>query len=120
MVDFKIVLLSLSLEVGDKDTPEHSLSIIDNNIRRTGNIWNFISETLYIVTPEEVSDTLKSLPICKAAVPYFINNRPLKKLAEPLALSLSDLFNFSRSSGSVPHIWKQANVTPIHKKKRPL
>ena len=67
MVDFKIVLLSLSLEVGDKDTPEHSLSIIDSNIRSTGNTWNFISETLYIVTPEEVSDTLKSLPNGKAA-----------------------------------------------------
>ena len=29
------------------------------------------------------------------------------------------LFNFSLSSGSVPRTWKQANVTPIHKKNDP-
>ena len=74
MVDFKIVLLSLSLEVGDKDTPEHLLIAILEVLET----WNSISETLYIVTPEEVSDTLKSLPIGKATGPDFINNWPLK------------------------------------------
>ena len=72
-----------------------------------------------IVTPEEVRDTLKSLPTGKAAGPDLINNRLLKELAQPLALPLSDLFNFSLSSRSVPHIWKQANVTPVHKKNDP-
>ena len=69
-----------------------------------------------IVTPEEVRDTLKSLPIGTAAGPDLINNRLLKELAQPLALPLSDLFNLSLSSGSVPHVWKEAYVTPIHKK----
>ena len=69
-----------------------------------------------IVTPEEVRDTLKSLPIGKAAGPDLINNRLLKELAQPLALPLSDLFNLSLSSGSVPNILKEANVSPIHKK----
>ena len=72
-----------------------------------------------IVTPEEVRDTLKSLPIGKAAGPDLINNRLLKELAQPLALPLSDLFNLSLSSGSVPNIWKEANVSPIHKKNDP-
>ena len=72
-----------------------------------------------IVTPEEVRYTLKSPPTDKAAGPDLINNRLLKQLAQPLALPLSDLFNFSLSSGSVPHIWKQANVTPIHRKNDP-
>ena len=54
-----------------------------------------------IITPEEVRDTLKSLPTGKAAGPDLINNRLLKELAQPLALPLSDLFNFSLSSGSV-------------------
>ena len=72
-----------------------------------------------ILTPEEARNTLKSLPIGKAAGPDLINNRLLKELAQPLALPLSDLFNFSLSSGSVPHIWKQANVTSIHKKNDP-
>ena len=61
-----------------------------------------------IVTPEEVRDTLKSLPIGKAAGPDLINNRLLKEFAQPLALPLSDLFNLSLSSGSVPNIWKEA------------
>ena len=72
-----------------------------------------------IVTPDEVRDTLKSLPIGKAAGSDLINNRLLKELAQPLELPLSDLFNLSLSSGSVPHIWRQANVTPIHKKNDP-
>ena len=72
-----------------------------------------------IVTPEEVRDTIKSLPTGKAAGPDPLNNRLLKELTQPLALPLSDLFNFSLSSGSVPHIWKQANVTPINKKNDP-
>ena len=69
---------------------------------------------------EEVRDTLKSLPVDKTAGPDLINNRLLNELAQPLALTLSDLFNLSLSSGSVPHIWKQANVTPIQKKMAPL
>ena len=64
-------------------------------------------------------ETLKSLPIGKAAGSDLINNRLLKELAQPLALPLSDLFNFSLSSGNVPHIWKQANVAPFHRKNYP-
>ena len=45
-----------------------------------------------IVTPAEVRDTLKSLPISKAARPDLINNRILKELAQPLALPLSLVF----------------------------
>ena len=63
---------------------------------------NFL-DTLYkldsiIVTPEEVRDTLKSLPIGKAAGPDPINNRLLKELTQSRAPPLSDLFNFSLSS----------------------
>ena len=49
-----------------------------------------------------------------------INNRVLKELAKPLSFPLSDLFNFSLTSGKVPLIWKEANVTPIFKKDDPL
>ena len=37
----------------------------------------------------------------------------------PLSFSLCDLFIFSLSSGKVPSIWKEANVTPIFKKDDP-
>ena len=33
-----------------------------------------------------------------------------------LANPLSKLFNLSLQTGKVPNIWKEANVTPIHKK----
>ena len=72
-----------------------------------------------IVKPEEARHILKSLLIGKADGPDLINNRLLKELAKPLVLPLFDLFNFSLCSGSMPHILKQANVTPIHKKNDP-
>ena len=68
---------------------------------------------------KEVRYILKSLPISKAAGSNLMNNRLLKELAQRLALPLYDLFNSSLSSGSVQHIWKQASVTPIHKKNDP-
>ena len=58
---------------------------------------------------------LKSLQLGKATGPDAINNRVLKKLAQPLCFPFSDPFNFSLSSGKVPLIWKEANVTPIFK-----
>ena len=71
------------------------------------------------LTPEEVEQTLKSLPLGKAAGLDSINNRLRKELAQPLSFPLCDLFNFSLSNGKVPKIWKQANVSPIHKKNDP-
>ena len=67
-------------------------------------------------TSYEVEQTLKSLPLGKAAGPDLINNRLLKELAQPLSIPLCDLFNFSLRNGKVPIIWKQANISPIHKK----
>ena len=69
--------------------------------------------------PTEVEEILKSLPLGKAAGPDSINNRLLKELAHPLSIPLCDLFNFSLTTGKVPQIWKQANVSPIYKKNDP-
>src|SRR6185436_1928882 len=41
----------------------------------------------------------------------------LKKLAEYLAPNVAQLFNWSISCGSVPDMWKQANVSAIWKGK---
>ena len=68
------------------------------------------------LTSYEVEQTLKSLPLSKAAGPDLINNRLLKELAQPLSIPLCDLFNFSLRNGKVPIIWKQANISPIYKK----
>ena len=67
-------------------------------------------------TPYEVETVLKSLKTDKASGPDSINNRILKELSQPLSHPLCDLFNFSIVTGTVPDIWKQANITPIFKK----
>ena len=70
-------------------------------------------------SPLEVESILKSLQLGKATGSDAINNRILRELASPLSLPLSDLFNYSLSTGKVPLIWKEANVTPIFKKDDP-
>ena len=70
-------------------------------------------------SPLEVESILKSLQLGKATGPDAINNRILRELASPLSLPLSDLFNYSLSTGKVPLIWKEANVTPLFKKEDP-
>ena len=71
------------------------------------------------ITANEVESVLKALQTGKASGPDAINNRILKELAKPLSFPLSDLFNASLIKGKVPALWKQANVTPIHKKNDP-
>ena len=44
---------------------------------------------------------------------------PLKELAQPLSFPLSDIFNFSPTSGKVPLMWKEENITPTFKKDDP-
>ena len=70
-------------------------------------------------SPLEVESILKSLQLGKETGPDAITNRILRELASPLSLPLSDLFNYSLSTGKVPLIWKEAKVTPIFKKKDP-
>ena len=67
-------------------------------------------------TEADVLKILKSLKIDKANGPDGISNRLLKSTAESLAMPLSKLFNLSLSQGKFPSQWKQANVSPIHKK----
>ena len=45
-----------------------------------------------------------------------ISRRLLRETAHQIAPSLSQLFNKSLSSGSLPDEWKLANITPVFKK----
>ena len=58
----------------------------------------------------------QSLRFGKATSQDAINNRVLKELVQPLSFPLSDILNFSPTSGKVPLIWKEEHVTPIFKK----
>lgn len=71
------------------------------------------------ITPSEVEDILKSLKTGKATGPDNINNRILKEVAYPLSFPLCELYNLSLTKGTVPSVWKQANVTPVFKKDDP-
>ncbi|MCG8077918.1 MAG: reverse transcriptase family protein, partial [Candidatus Thiodiazotropha taylori] len=72
-----------------------------------------------VTTADEIQSILKSLPVGKAAGPDSISNRLLNELAVPLSEPLAELFNSSLRSGKVPKAWKEANITPVHKKDDP-
>ena len=91
---------------------DESNATLPPNIDPPENNLNSIS-----TSPHEVESILKSLQLGKASGPDEISNHILKKLATPLSSPLSNLFNFSLATGKVPLLWKEANVTPIFKKK---
>ena len=104
--------------LNDYFTEQSSLDDSNANLPADLNIPDFTLNSISI-TANEVESVLKALQTGKASGPDAINNRILKELAKPLSFPLSDLFNASLSKGKVPALWKQANVTPIHKKNDP-
>ena len=68
------------------------------------------------VSPFRAGDHKASI---KASGHDAINNIILKELAKSIYFPLSGLFNASLIKGQVRALWKQANVTSIHKKNDP-
>ena len=71
------------------------------------------------VTPQEVSNELKSLNVNKAIGPDGIPTAVLKECHTEISHSLSTIFNLSLLTGTVPKAWKEANIVPIYKKGNP-
>ena len=69
-----------------------------------------------VVTEEGVFKQLSTLQENKASGPDKIPLRILKAAAKPLSRCLTLLYNSSLKSGSLPHDWCTANITPIFKK----
>ena len=67
-------------------------------------------------TPEEVEHLLQSLDHTKSAGDDNIPTRLLKLVATQIAPSLSQLFNISFDRADQPQDWRDATVSPIHKK----
>ena len=67
-------------------------------------------------TASEVEILLKKLDIKKSPGHDSIPTRLLKKLANEIAPSLAHIFNLSFQSGEIPQDWRDATITPIHKK----
>ena len=86
----------------------------DHQLPSTTNTQNVL-ESISVST-EDVNSVLSTLSTDKATGPDEISARLLKECANEIAPSLTALFNKSLSLGKVPQEWKEANVTPIHKK----
>ena len=67
-------------------------------------------------SPAEVESLLKQLNTKKSPGHDGIPTRLLKEAAAELAPSLAVLYNLSFQTGDIPQDWKDATVSPIHKK----
>ena len=67
-------------------------------------------------TEQEVLQKLKSLNVNKSTGADEIHGKLLYELRYELVKPLTHLFNLSLRSGAVPQDWREANVTPLHKK----
>ena len=65
---------------------------------------------------QEVEQLLRCIDCRKSAGHDGIPSKLLKLAATELAPSLSHIYNVSFATGTVPKEWKEATVTPIHKK----
>ncbi|KAI8500844.1 hypothetical protein Bbelb_216620 [Branchiostoma belcheri] len=68
------------------------------------------------ISEEKVFEKLSELNQSKSAGPDNIHPRLLKELARHLCIPLNILFKKSLEAAKLPEGWKQAHVTPIHKK----
>jgi hypothetical protein len=87
-------------------TPEHTLPILEEH--------HYLDQ-IYI-TENEVISVLSKLHTEKAVGPDGISNKFLKMASHSLAPSMTSLFNKVIQKSTFPDIWKEANVSPVHKK----
>ena len=80
----------------------------------TGNRAPYLDE-FSPVTSETVEKQLRSIDTSKASGSDGISGLLLKRCATVLAPSLTRIFNTSIVAGTVPHLFKKATITPIHK-----
>ena len=78
-----------------------------------------ISPESYIIEPFAIERKLNSIDVYKSSGPDGIPNWFLRDFSVWLAEPLAAFFNTSVSSGTVPVVWKQANVTPLPKVNKP-
>ncbi|VDI06090.1 Hypothetical predicted protein [Mytilus galloprovincialis] len=68
------------------------------------------------ITTEGTSKSLKNLNPSKAIGPDKISLHFLKEVHHEISPMISDLFNSSVNTGTVPNDWREALVTPVFKK----
>ena len=75
---------------------------------------NFTDDSI-MCTPEEVFDLLCHIDCSKASGPDGISGKMLWGTAPSICHSLSQLFNLSICTATIPADWKVFNVVPVHK-----
>ena len=68
------------------------------------------------IDPSSVWKLLQKLPNKLSSTPDQLPAYLLKRIALPVALRLSIIFNDSLTSGQLPDAWKSAIICPIYKK----
>jgi hypothetical protein len=68
------------------------------------------------IREQEVLDQLCCLDVSKSYGPDGVPPRLLKEGGRPLSIVLCRIFSLSLQTYKFPSMWKQANVTPLHKK----
>ena len=68
------------------------------------------------ITPETVFKKLQKLKSAKSPGPDGLHPRVLKELSHTINTPLSIIFNKTINSGTLPAIWKTANISAIYKK----
>jgi hypothetical protein len=68
------------------------------------------------IQKQEITEPLRKLHGDKSPGPDGIHPWVLEECAEEVSMPLIILFRTSLDTGVLPNTWKEANVTPIHKK----
>ena len=67
---------------------------------------------------EELTSALLNLKLKKSPRPDTITNEMVVNLGQPVLHKLLDIFNKTWHEGTLPQIWREATMIPIHKKKK--
>ena len=69
-----------------------------------------------VITPKDVKRAIKKLKMSVSRTPDDVPAIVLKKCINNLIVPLAILFNFSLKTKTLPTLWKEAIIIPIHKK----
>ena len=64
---------------------------------------------------EELTSALSNLKLKKSPGPDAITNEMIVNLGQPALHKLLDIFNKTWQEGTLPQIWREATMIPIHK-----
>ena len=70
-----------------------------------------------LLSYEELTSTLSNLKLKKSPGPDAITNEIIVNLWQPALHKLLDIFNKTWQEGTLPQIWREATMIPIHKKR---